>query len=694
MAHAYAAAVVLGDVLENYRDGRRQIPPLRLQNALSLSHLLRPVLRYAAGMECAMLPWADAEALRSACYAALLGAEGGGDSYADWLRVYNAEPTLDILDRCARLFGKRLVIGFGLPPVLQRALTSAGIPWLHLSVHPVRFMNDTLLALACNNDRVMDIAEAHSVPESDILFAAAHVQAQYAPEHVFPANWLYPDSLLVTAPSFYDAPQVKANGSRMSLLDRRDDVIALAREYRHVYAWSQLTADFLPEERALLHEELGATFIEKPYFRHGEPSSYLYLTHPSLVCATGIFSAQLEEITWFDKKTVPFHAVTPGKTSDSPLPEAVPLDVQWTDPAFWNAVISALCDCSLPDCTFPRRTHQPSLRLLLRRGAGGDFDDTRSTRAGYFAHSARAEAKEAQWACTWIASGLANAYAEPLGQQPEPSGTTPFAIYAAGDGRIIVPAIVALKSFGWHLGNAHLYYLAGEGELSPEGAALLAAHGITLLTSNRHHGFKACYRGSPPTAYLQLAGPELLSEEGFAYSLAIQPDTLCLRSFATDAIFAQTNCIAAPINSFDRLSNGFAQAGPGVPWSTAWQGADDPGFVPSVLFCNHEGLRKTGFFDKAQEQFRSIGAENLPLNEESLLHVMEFESPGFCVKLSDVYSFLPVGRMSDYPYVLHYDHMLKPWKQKHREFWSAREEILYPVWKRAASMFIENYRYK
>lgn len=689
MSKHYISAVILNDILHIDPKGRKQIPTVREQHAQALGKLLYLPLRYGAGLESKVMTWKGGEDFRRQCYAACLGNDARIDHDA-WLRLYNATPPSELVELCRSHFGNKLVIGYCLPPVLRRAFDLAALSWLHLTIHPARFMKDIMLSLRCPDPDVMAFARPRSVNEQDIRMAAYTQIARYLPNHASPSNWLYPDSLLITVPDYMDAPSLDAEGKLLNLVNFEQEIRELAATHRQVYVYRH---EYLSGEEKAFLTSLKAVFLEPPYFEM-QNSQYLFLTHPSLTKIAGLHSEILDEAPWFDKAVTQFTegGAACGALSPSSS-EPIPLGADCLSPLFWQGIVGAFRQGPVVSSYQGKQFEPPYLRLILR-GGGSDFDDADSYSQCRWLGRLQSGLNETQLAATWIASGLSTAYAQPVswpdGDRPS---AYPYAIFAAGDENVLVPAVVALRSYALHLHNSRLYYIAGEGEISQAGEEILRQYGVTLLTSRYHHGFTASYRGSPPAAYLQLAGPDLLAQEGYSYSMGIQPDTLCVRPFDTDAIFEQTTYIAAASNGVDRLSMGLKLLGTGLPYADAWEGLDAPGFVPSLLFCNHAGLQKADFLKYAKEYFHHIGPDNLPLNEESLLHYFHLEQPGFCQRVAEGYSYLPYKQPQGLIYAIHYDNKCKPWKMTPKG-WHARVAVLYQVWHRAAEQLLGAKEYK
>lgn len=677
------SAIVLGDILEINIKGRVEIPSMREQQTLSLGKLLRLPFLYGANIECTTLTWNDAKDFRNVFYA---GQGLRGESHTDWLAIYNSEPSRQIVELCREYFSHALVIGFYLPPVLRRALALAQVCCIHLAIHPARFMKDLVISLSSNDPKVMELARSYSISREDIYLAANIQIARYSPNHMNPINWLYPDSILITPQAYLDAPCIDSNGHPLTLLEFADEISTLVTSHKHTYVYQPHA--FSTAEKELL-TSLGASFVESPLFET-LTNQYMLLTHPSITHLAGLQADLLSEAHWFDKPVTQFTSQCVSHDASQPeFIEPVPLAQGWVSPQFCQKLVGAVLKSEIEGDLRHIHAEPPNLRLILR-GGGSEFDDASSYSQCCQLGRVKTDAQEAQRAVSWIASGLAGAYSGVIPAQKEiiPARKHNFAIFAAGDENILVPAIVALRSFGLHLNNAALYYVAGKNEISQAGQAMLERHGITLLTSTYHHDFKASYRSSPPAAYLQLDGQRILADKGYFFSLGIQPDTLCIKPFNTDDIFEKTRFIAAPRNIIQRISWGLKVAGSGISYSPSWKHLDDPGFIPSLLFCNHKGLAQTSFLERAKEYFYEIGAQNLTLNEETLLHYFHFVQQDFCAKIDEGYSFLPNTNTTTTIYSIHYDYVAKPWKPAPNG-WTARVAILYNVWFRAAKQLLE-----
>lgn len=672
--------IILGDILENYRDGRRQTIPRHLQDALALSHILKPCFNYAGDFDCELLNWNETDELRKYIYNYCLNSIG--DSYKDWLHVQNLPPTKEIVDCFRYKFSQNLVIGFHLPSILKQALNTAGITWIHLEVTAPGFLKDLVFKIYSNNSRVMTVAKLYSLPEEQIVFSAAQLKASYSQQHTDPGYWLYPNSILLIAPTYLSSPHINQQGELRTLLEFKSDIQKILSKHRQIYVFSQYTNDFSPLEHDFLHNELNACYIKEPSFISEMCNAYLLITHPAITRVIGFDSNLLADAKYLGKKTLTF---------DKKVSDGILLKSNWLTPQFWKKILHSLNFPTNDKCI--KLKNLPYMRLLFH-GSDGFFDDNTSSYTSSKEYETYLIQQQLTIASDLLGSNINSEYSNNLPKRNVKIVQYPFAIIAAGDKNILIPAIVAIKSYGLHLGNSNLFYICPKSDYSKDLKNILEAYGITLISSDAHVSFSSAFRTKSSASYLQFAGSEELSKLKFNYSLSIQPDMLCLKSFDTDMIFKRTKYIAAPINNISRLSKSLKIASVGLPYHKEWNELDSPGFIPSILFCNHSGLSKIDFMNKAKQYFDEFGARNLPLNEENILHVFQFRHPDFCHVIDESYSYIPTRNSFLHPLALHFDTNAKPWKPIPYWRWLARVGVLYEVWHKAALKILGSDTYR
>jgi hypothetical protein len=96
--------------------------------------------------------------------ATLLGAAAGWRGTDAWVAAFSAPETREIVAQAsAPLRHFELVIGFELSPNQIRALCSEGIPFLDVSIDPIRFGPDIFFRMRTNDDALLQMLDAHEI---------------------------------------------------------------------------------------------------------------------------------------------------------------------------------------------------------------------------------------------------------------------------------------------------------------------------------------------------------------------------------------------------------------------------------------------------------------------------------------------------------------------------------------------------
>jgi len=126
------------------------------------------------------------------------------------------------------VFHDSLVVGFELPPYLEKFLTRRRIPWVGFTVHPVRFLDDLLLGTRSNIPAVQERIFPHRISE-DYIRTMAGVQkaaaARYFPDKVRDGSALF---LMQT---WYDQSQIE-NGEFVSAERYIDQIAGIAAQHQ------------------------------------------------------------------------------------------------------------------------------------------------------------------------------------------------------------------------------------------------------------------------------------------------------------------------------------------------------------------------------------------------------------------------------------------------------------------------------
>lgn len=90
----------------------------------------------------------------------------------NWVDLYARRPSAQDLDRIAAAFADALVVAFELPEILRAGLSALRIPYIDLTIHPVRFLDDVPLGIRSNVPELQSALGRWVLTEDDICIGA------------------------------------------------------------------------------------------------------------------------------------------------------------------------------------------------------------------------------------------------------------------------------------------------------------------------------------------------------------------------------------------------------------------------------------------------------------------------------------------------------------------------------------------
>lgn len=120
--------------------------------------------------------------------------------------------------------------------------------------------------------------------------------------------------------------------------------------------------------------------------------------------------------------------------------------------------------------------------------------------------------------------------------------------YVTTDNNYVEYAVIALQSFRRFFPSLDAFIVTDEEGLSCENRGLLQKHSIGVLNGEWYRNFSTIRPKWPPIVYAMLEGPSLLYKAGYQYSIGLDADVICLRSFDLDAIVRQIHTFAGIAN--------------------------------------------------------------------------------------------------------------------------------------------------
>jgi hypothetical protein len=210
----------------------------------------------------------------------------------NWVDLYERRPSTDDLACIGQAFESSLVLSFELPEILRNGLAILGIPYIDLTIHPVRFLDDVPFGIRSNIADLGSSMHAWVLTEDDIRIGAGLAMATLVrmpppPECSQAEDWalfacqteddkvLIRDSRLMQASDFLESfaamaarhkrilvkPHPVARTSPIKLLKRLfSNIVEVNANFYHLLAQDGISD---------VYSITSSTSIEAPYFGKG-----------------------------------------------------------------------------------------------------------------------------------------------------------------------------------------------------------------------------------------------------------------------------------------------------------------------------------------------------------------------------------------------------------------------------------------
>ncbi|THF48081.1 hypothetical protein [Allorhizobium terrae] len=102
----------------------------------------------------------------------------------NWAKIFWDKASLDVVDLIRRHYADALIVTIEMPPVLEDALDRADVPWIDISISPLRFMPDWAFHVKFSNHFNIDDVNHLLLTEKEISEFAGHVSSWYGPADI------------------------------------------------------------------------------------------------------------------------------------------------------------------------------------------------------------------------------------------------------------------------------------------------------------------------------------------------------------------------------------------------------------------------------------------------------------------------------------------------------------------------------
>lgn len=358
--------IVTGDVL---RPTPEQQVSAQRSNIHWLGHLLNKPLQSATGLSVEIASWGEDPGgeFNDAMIREIFSAFGVPFTLEGWAAIYDSTVPNEVLDAVvSNTFSDALVIGFEIPPVLERALQRAGVPLIVTAIHPLRYMDDIFLGFRSPNSKLQDALRLHAITDEKFWFMAGLQCAAVTKKSFFSPE---PDSLILVGQMPNDASCI-VDGRFASLQNFRSAIVGAAAEHRKVYYKKHPLAH--ADEMIARLREWGVDADET------DENIYYLLAHPNVNGVLTLSSSVGIEARYFGKKASFLLKGTELLWATGDLSKTncfVGIDDRWLTPDFWRDVLRESLSVSASDglrvATKPNR-----LRLSLGSFWGYNWADS------------------------------------------------------------------------------------------------------------------------------------------------------------------------------------------------------------------------------------------------------------------------------------------------------------------------------
>lgn len=219
----------------------------------------------------------------------------GGDE--EWLKIYDYDGNID--DLCSyykQYIYDSLVIYIEMPLIYKRIHNKLNIPYIDLTVHPIRFLDDNLWGISTNCPAIFDRMKQYQIDDNKFYIQANYIKAISD----FNPLKIEENAAVIIGQTNVDKA-LYHNGRCLSIMDFEEQIKQLGEKYSVVYYKSHPFNHDLKK----IHKFLA----QFPFVKlcPSDWNAYEMLAHPNLQAVYAITSGVLYEAPYFGKEANCLH---------------------------------------------------------------------------------------------------------------------------------------------------------------------------------------------------------------------------------------------------------------------------------------------------------------------------------------------------------------------------------------------------
>lgn len=250
----------------------------------------------------------------------------------DWVSVYDVKNIPEeAIKFYQRFVNNSLVIYIEASQTIKRIHDALGVPYIDITVHPIRYLDDHLFGMASNDEKIRRIFSQEKEDPRRFAFEAGMICAQAAQSPLK----IQPNSLLVIGQTELDKSLIRGR-KLVKFSDFQNKIKDLASRYDHVY--------FKPHPYRKNNNDLINALERITEVIQTNENIYKLLSSRDIKAVVGISSSSIYESRYFGKgrnflaKVLKFDFEGPQDDTDV----YYSIGDKVFNPLFWSKVISEL----------------------------------------------------------------------------------------------------------------------------------------------------------------------------------------------------------------------------------------------------------------------------------------------------------------------------------------------------------------
>jgi hypothetical protein len=287
-------------------------------------------------------------------------------THANWIKIYNASPSQSSLEYIKSYFSDSFVVGFELPNVLINAFEALSIPYIDTIIHPVRYLDDILLAFRTSDPKIYTNLKAYQIDEE---YYIVHANIHKATMAKMKKPALKPNSMIFAGQVEVDKSLINGD-TLMNLAHFEDKIAQLSKEYTHIYVKTHPYAKD--------NDKITAVFNKFANVGYTDQNIYYLLAQDRISALYSISSSTVLEAKYFGKKAEylyknPFYIDHDNREPNSE--EYISIRDAFFMTSFWSEILNDVIPTkSVKPLPLPQKTNR--LRNSLQNYWGYKFLDS------------------------------------------------------------------------------------------------------------------------------------------------------------------------------------------------------------------------------------------------------------------------------------------------------------------------------